>query len=204
MKLQVYQSSNICFMSSLLYNVPFSSISFWHHQNVIGIMDSSVVHAGHKKCMWFAIILSPTVFISVEWTFDDILQSSRKEKKNTYNFIYFLSNLRRPVPLSTQTIQAKEKETSRLNPSSASYLGALKLEPEDCDCGELWEGLTGSVDVPDGWESVALAPWTVASVDVPVSMAAVCSAALFLGFCIAKQQTTTMSHKLNDKLTDAD
>ena len=127
-----------------------------------------------------------------------------KKRKTHTIFFVFLSNLRRPVPLSTQTIQAKEKETSRLNPSSASYLGALKLEPEDCDCGELWEGLTGSVDVPDGWESVALAPWTVASVDVPVSMAAVCSAALFLGFCIAKQQTTTMSHKLNDKLTDAD
>ena len=51
--------------------------------------EEQVLHAGHKKCMRTAIILSPDVFISVEWTVDDILQSSR-EKKNGYKKIFFL------------------------------------------------------------------------------------------------------------------
>ena len=102
-----------------------SRASFWRHQSVFGVMDREsgscqfcvrVTEEMHLDCT----LLSPIVFISVEWTFNDVLQRSRKNrhekmcgkiltvvtkvhiffKRRRFLFVCLKSlNLRRLVPL---------------------------------------------------------------------------------------------------------
>ena len=63
------------------------SLASWiEHQQAL-----SFAYSSWKKCTGIAIILSPSVFISVKWTFDDALQCSRKnahpcEKRQSIRF----------------------------------------------------------------------------------------------------------------------